>query len=70
MDYNSPYQDEMTCSDSVTNDEFNIMIYKIQASGKKIKYTFILLSIQICLNIISAIINLFDKCKNKKEKVE
>ena len=72
MDYNAPYQDEMTCSDSVTNDEFNIMIYKIKISGIKIKYTFIILSVQICLNIIAAIINSLDRCndKNKKTKSE
>ena len=72
MDYNAPYQDEMTCSDSVTNDEFNIMIYKIKISGIKIKYTFIILCVQICLNIIAAIINSLDRCndKNKKTKSE
>ena len=68
MDYNAPYQDEMTCSDSVTNDEYNIMIYKIKSSGIKIKYTFIILSFQICLNIISAIINFCDTCNNKSSK--
>ena len=72
MDYNAPYQDEMTCSDSVTNDEFNIMIYKIKISGIKIKYTFIILCVQICLNIIAVIINSLDRCndKNKKTKSE
>ena len=68
MDYNAPYQDEMTCSDSVTNDEFNIMIYKIKISGIKIKYTFILLCTQICLNIISALINCCIRCNKKKDK--
>ena len=67
MDYNAPYQDEMTCSDSVTNDEFNIMIYKIKQSGIKIKYTFVILCAQICLNLISAIIN-YCVSDNNKEK--
>ena len=72
MDYNAPYQDEMTCSDSVTNDEFNIMIYKIKQSGIKIKYTFIILCAQICLNIISAIINycIRDNNKEKLDKIK
>ena len=68
MDYNAPYQEEMTCSDSVTNDEFNIMIYKIKQSGLKIKYTFIILSGQICLNIISAFINFCVRYQETKEK--
>ena len=70
MDYNAPYQDEMTCSDSVTNDEFNIMIYKIKQSGIKIKYTFIILCAQIFLNIIAALINFCDRYKKDKKKVE
>ena len=43
-----------------------------EISGIKIKYTFIILCVQICLNIIAAIINSLDRCndKNKKTKSE
>ena len=42
IDYDDFYEKEMTCSDVITNNNYNIMIYKLRNNGKWIKWTFIL----------------------------
>ena len=70
IDYDDYYSHEMTCSDFITNDNYNIMIYKVQRSGFIIKLTFIiylLLFINILFSIKYVyIIKLINKCNKKK----
>ena len=47
-----PFEDKMTCSDIVTNDQFNVMNEKIRHSGENMSYTFRCLLIQIIINLI------------------
>jgi hypothetical protein len=42
IDYDDFYEKEMTCSDVITNNNYNIMIYKLRNNGKLIYWTFIL----------------------------
>lgn len=61
--YDDPFEDEMTCSDSITNDNYNIMISRIKSGGNKIVITSILLLILVVVNIVSFIIRSIKECK-------
>ena len=63
--YDDPFEGEMTCSDSITNDNYNIMISKIKSGGNKIVATSILLLILVFVNIASFIIRSIKECKKK-----
>ena len=49
------YEEEMTCSDFITNSNYNIMISKIKQNGEKIKIILILLVILLFVNFITFI---------------
>ena len=57
LSFDDDYEDEMDCSDVVTNSNYNIMIEKIRKSGKNIKCTLWFLGLEIALNLISYIIS-------------
>ena len=57
LSFDDDYEDEMDCSDVVTNSNYNIMIEKIRKSGKNIKCTLWFLGLEIVLNLISYIIS-------------
>jgi len=42
IDYDDFYEKEMNCSDVITNNNYNIMIYKLRNNGKWIMWTFFL----------------------------
>ena len=63
--YDDPFEDEMTCSDYVTNDNYNIMISRIRSGGNKIVITSILLIIILLVNIGAAIIRCFVHKRNE-----
>ena len=42
IDYDDFYEKEMNCSDVITNNNYNIMIYKLKKNGKYIKWNFFL----------------------------
>lgn len=56
--FDDPFEEEMDCSDSITNDNYNIMIARIMKGGNKILATSILLLILVFVNIISLIIRI------------
>lgn len=52
IEYDDFYEKEMNCSDVITNNNYNIMIYKLKNNGKWIIWTFILylaLFLSFCL---------------------
>ena len=61
--YDDPFEDEMTCSDSITNDNYNIMISRITNGGFKIVVTSYLLLTLFIINIASLIIRIIIQCK-------
>ena len=61
-----PYEEEMKCSDIITNNNYNIMIYKIRKSGKKIFAAFILLIILNVINLLIAFFPLIQQLMGKK----
>lgn len=80
-DYDDAYQDKFTCSDSVTNEIYDIMTSKIYESGRNIKITnyFIIGSLfcAICLFVLQIIkirnikkIEDEEKTKKAKEPME
>ena len=67
-DYEDNYEQEMKCSDITTNNNYNIMIYKVKRSGKIIEWTFfiyILLFINILISVIYVYRQKMIKKKNK-----
>ena len=74
IDYDDFYEKEMTCSDVITNNNYNIMIYKIRTNGNLISWTsglYIALFISILIyGFYLFILREFKKgwfCSNKKE---
>ena len=65
IDYDDYYEKEMTCSDVITNNNYNIMIYKLRNNGYLISWTF---GLYIALFIFILIygIYLFILRENKK----
>ena len=66
--YDNSYEKEMTCSDPITNNNYNIMIRKIKNSGKNISLCFNLLIGLVCLNITTLLINIGYKIYKYKKK--
>ena len=56
--FDDSYEEEMTCSDEITNINYNIMTSKLRNSGKKIMASFILLIILLIINIITIFIRI------------
>ena len=56
LSYDKPYEEDMECSDIVSNSNYNIMIEKIQKNGNKIEFCFYLQLIFLFLNIFSFIV--------------
>ncbi len=68
QDYDDYYEKEMECSDITTNDNYNIMIYKVKRSGKIIFYTYIIY-ILLFINILISVIYVYrQKMIKKKNK--
>ena len=65
-----PYEEEMKCSDFITNNNYNIMIYKIRKSGIKILAAFILLIILNVINLIIAFFSLIQQLMGKKSSLK
>ena len=65
VDYDDFYEKEMTCSDVITNNNYNIMIYKLRKNGKWIMWTFILY-LALFISFVSYGICLLIFRKNKK----
>lgn len=57
-----PYEQNMKCSDFVSNSNYNVMIEKIQANGRKIKTCTITLIFMIVCIVILLIINIIESC--------
>jgi len=57
-----PYEENMKCSDFVSNSNYNIMIQKIQENGRKIKTCAITLIFMIAFISILLIINIIEYC--------
>ena len=66
ISYDDPYEDEMKCSDDLTNDNYNIMVKKLHNAGKKIKFSYGLLIAVIICNIVSIILHFIIKLNEKK----
>ena len=56
--YDDYYEKKMTCSDVITNNNYNIMIYKIKRSGKIIIALLIIYILVFVVNIVALIIQL------------
>lgn len=65
--YDDPYEDDMTCSDAITNDNFNVMIARIIGGGKKIVAVSVLLVFLLIFNIVSLIIRIIIQCKKSNK---
>ena len=76
VQFDDNYEKEMTCSDIVTNNNYNIMIYKVNRSGKIILVTSILYFVLFIIIVFSGIYILTLRtikkccccCKKKKER--
>ena len=64
--FDDPYEKKMTCSDFVTNDNYNIMIYHLNKAGNYIFYLIIGIIVFVSLDIVSFIIFVIIKCKELK----
>ena len=64
--FDDPYEKKMTCSDFVTNDNYNIMIYHLKKAGNYIWYTLIALCCFFVIDIISFTLFVIIKCKEIK----
>ena len=53
LSYDNFYEENMECSDFVSNSNYNVMIYKIQKNGKNIKICCFLLLVFLFLNLFS-----------------
>ena len=67
--YDDYYEKKMECSDVITNNNYNIMIYKIKRSGEIIIYIFIIYILLFIDNIIGVIIQLWIE-KQKNNSIE
>ena len=65
LKYDDPYEDLMECSDIITNDNYNIMIYNLRKAGRYIMWIFILIIILFVVNLFIIIIIIFLKKENK-----
>lgn len=79
IQFDNNYEKEMTCSDIVTNNNYNIMIYKVNRSGKIILVTSILYLVLFIIIVFSGIyiltLRTIKKCfccckKQKKEEAQ
>ena len=59
--YDDPYEDKMTCSDFITNDNYNIMIYQLRKAGQRIIFMFWFMYIFLGLNILFIILLFYIK---------
>ena len=58
VNLDDPFQYKMTCSDIVTNDEYNIMNEKIRHSGQSMYYTYSCIWIQYSLYFVMVVWNI------------
>ena len=63
--YDDPYEDLMECSDIITNDNYNIMIYNLRKAGRYIKWIFILIIVLFVVNLFIIIFIKFLQADNK-----
>ena len=70
--YDDPYENNMECSDFVSNSNYNIMIEKIHTNGFEMKICSCFIIILFILNIFSFIIIIVERCCNDscKKKCE
>ena len=61
--YDDDYENDMTCSDFITNDNYNIMIYQLKKAGKSIEILVIFIVIFSVLQLVSIIILIYMKCE-------
>ena len=59
--YDDPYEEEMTCSDHVTNDNYNIMIYQLRKAGQSIKIMHDCIIAFLVLNVLFIILLFYIK---------
>ena len=65
LSYDKPYEEDMECSDYVSNSNYKIMIEKLQKNGIKIEFCFYLQLVFLFLNIFSFIIFIIEcSCDN------
>ena len=73
IDYDDYFEKEMKCSDVITNNNYNIMIYKVNRSGSIITWTFriyLILFINILISVIYTYnIKLCKKCEKHNIKI-
>ena len=63
--YDDYYEKEMNCSDIITNNNYNIMIYKIRRNGKYIEYISYLYILLFLIIVISIIFTYYHKLSKK-----
>jgi hypothetical protein len=63
--YDDPYEENLKCSDVITNDNFNIMISRVKSGGNKIFVTSILLVFLLIVNIVQLILRICIQCQKK-----
>lgn len=67
--YDDNYEDDMDCSDDVTNDNYNVMIHNLQKAGNKIFKIWIWTIILLIVNVLSIIFGFTEAIlKRKKDK--
>ena len=69
--YDDNYENDMDCSDDITNDNYNVMIHNLQKAGEKIFAIWILSIILLIVCAISVILGVIEavlKGKDKKDK--
>ena len=59
---NDGYEDEMTCSDDVTNSNYNFMVEKIRTNGQCIFVIFIFICVILGFNLLSIILLILLLC--------
>ena len=58
IQYDDNYENDMDCSDIVTNDNYNVMIHNLQKAGNKIFAIWILAIILLIVNFLTIIFGL------------
>lgn len=67
--YDDNYEDDMDCSDDVTNDNYNVMIHNLQKAGNKIFKIWIWTINLLIVNVLSIIFGFTEAIlKRKKDK--
>jgi len=69
--YDDNYENDMDCSDDITNDNYNVMIHNLQKAGEKIFAIWILSIILLIVCAISVILGVIEavlKGKDKRDK--